>query len=73
MEHGIVLGSYERLCERVRDYAEANNIKETDYYKLLHYVKERHLIAKGNPEEQYILNNIRVTCRVWEAKWYEGK
>ena len=73
MIHGIVTGSYERLCERVREYAEQNHIDDTNYYKLLRYVKEQHLICKGFPEELYNLNHISVTCRAWEDRWYEGK
>lgn len=66
----IVTGNWERVCERVREYADKNLITGFEYEQLLGYVKQHHRIGKSG---LYNLNNIKVTCRVWECRRIEGK
>lgn len=73
MIHGITTGNRRRLHSIVREYAHKNNFTPRMYQLCRKFVQEQHLIAKAFPEELYSLVGVEITCRVWEARWYEGK
>lgn len=66
----ISTGNINSLNRIIRKYEIEHYLSFAASRKLRAYVRKQHRIGDS---DLYNLTNVEVTCRVFEARWYEGK